>query len=186
MEIKKPKAFTLPDKIENELPGIAVWGEHTAISGNQNVIGGAEIFNDYNLFIGTDRWEVKCSGFKVTNHATWRPILGGGAQYVAQQIKYDPLRCEFYDANVPFRDSELFRWMTEISEFQTGRNGGDPNRYRNLKRELLFEAIGPRERQFKVCGAYLMNITISSNIGLRFDIDAIAKCEIEFDRFEIL
>lgn len=168
-KIDKPKPFDLPKQEESQ-PGIAVWGQRTWTPPRFE----AQHFQEYNLFLGEERWEIKCSGINMRmNHQQI------GNQNYAMRVEYDPLRVEFYDCNLPFEMSELYQWIREL--------GNEINiiNYGRLKKNIRLERIGPRSDQFMLYGCLLNSVSLN-DYNNRYNIDPILECEICIDRFEHL
>lgn len=170
MELVKPKIFKLPKQEEQ---GLTIWQERTAAQRPQFH---AEIFNEYNIFIGDEQWEVKCSGI----HVNMQPIQIG-TEMAIQRITFDPIKVEWYECNVePFQTTELYRWLCQLQDERNIMN------YGRLKRGLRFEKIGNNPHNFNLYGAILGNVNANMNHQQRFDIDALLECDIYFDYYEML
>ena len=173
-KIDKPKPFDRP-KQEDSQPGIAVWSQRTWTPPRFET----QYFQEYNLFLGNERWEIKCSGINMRiNHQNYA-MEHDPLRYYAMHVEYDPLRVEFYNCNIPFEISELYQWVRDSA------NEINIINYGRLKKNIRLEHIGPQSNQYILYGCLLNSVSLN-DYNYHYDIEPILECEICIDRFEPL
>lgn len=167
MQIIKPKIFQLP---QNPDPGVALWGERTI---TRQSIRRIEYFNRYNVFLDSERWDVSCSGIRISSD------MASVRNLRTHLLGYEPIRVEWYNHNlVSYGNTQLSQWIQDTLNPNIFDN---PHRKKNLRFEGIDNHTG-----FIIYGATLHNIQDNSNLYQFFDIDPIYECDIYFDRVYLL